>query len=1610
MNDQVPEVKNLVRSSLESIGDKLPILTLCKGLQFLASTSRSNKTHRVLVMNLMTHVLDSKESLQIPKDVADALVKMSVSEIVAEKTISSEWQNSANTLLIAATRHNPQISAKLLLENFPQGKIPHYFIVKAMADFAQRYPKDFLPYLKDIMSRTLPLLGLLKHDNMKWVFAAALGRWSEAVVRVSLDYPEEEVDPREYSASVRAALQHGITDWLPSKQQKIRLVFAQGLGYMCYIVDPEEFIKVIPKLIPEMVKLLKKEKSEQRPVSEGIRHMARVIMRDCPQIMEEHFEAFLTTVHASLVATYKNEKYEKWEENFNELCFAIVHTTNTMQYIDRVISFIQKQIASPTPAIKIASLKLFDIMIQNCDEILQPYKDQLVSSLLMTYNPKEMTTNILYVFVDCVRSMAEFNYLQSRGGTELIQVVITGSSITDAEVEESKKGKDDKKKSLQEKTRDKCDKILTEMTSGSYAEQMDDVLWPFLMESFVSPQFSHAFVILCKSISDIAKRKKNHSNFIIQFDKEANLPKPDQLFARLIVALSSPFERNESGVNILRALYCLSPNLSPNLVDPCTKRLPQMKKEFLDAGNGENSGFDQDRWENAILSFVKLAIESVDDDQWNVSIGDALLKQAEPLYNIYPERKRFLLTVVGLIIQRTTYKEFVIRGISGIFNATNHKNECERLGCARGLGQVSQTHTDSVLSKLSTVVQTKEQKRGFFSKSADQPITMEAKATALLCYAYLCRLTPPDLLKSRVDVHVIANIIPTLRAGGLSAQKLPFLLKETGLTCLNFIGEAVTPDRISDYKLKSRDELISIILEIMQPTTGKGKLPDDISKQNYQLILNGLETLITLISLPPKMSAETQSALQKQLYLLLDSNANGVEGAAIAQDDVMEELRNLLSTVLYCDLSQGNLGTMIDDLEKYILSTSTRARKNGSAILLFLLKEFATGISEEKPEIDIFHNAGKYIGSLVPRLTESNVEVRRNALDSIYVSLRIQHYLSSPNTELPDPIQGLISLRSLLDANEPEDKLKLSKELTVSLCNSINSSHLQDLLKSIIATFNDVEEDGANGSCFIFSGFIRFRGKELEKDVDQFVKVMIENMNRHASRPQVVKGLLVSIQSLAKHFPLPVISSLLSYPVPHSKEVISAYKELAKNKELTSIFFDHVIDLLNNSQLYDEKKATGSKPGVQIVSVPLIDSATAALHETLSASECQSVVDIYYSKLVITTILRVGSANGITVNPPVNDPQICIKNLLKCMGEDDIIAKIEQTSAFDQLLGPDFPEGIQTILEFICKYHQDRIRPMFDFVKDFVKRTYLGQKISATAAVSVLLNNIQNDREMVNDAVNCLLNRSGLEEPVIVKLYAIRGLAKVHKHPKEILHRFLVSIMTSLIAAIEDKDEGIILESMTAIQKIFEVADDEYASPHLLNLCIRLKPSFEKDSPELRASSIKLFGILSRFSKGEQSDALVNQFYESLPTILLHLRDPSDEVITACKETLCTIIQTFGRQKTVQVVQDIDTGKIRNASNFETFSKIFSEIWVSEFPERISETSMNTVRFFESRWPEIAAGACMVLGFMIATMNDEQKQRINLRHNCGGMIKLLKNQNNHIRETAAKILGLLYEA
>lgn len=95
-----------------------------------------------------------------------------------------------------------------------------------------------------------------------------------------------------------------------------------------------------------------------------------------------------------------------------------------------------------------------------------------------------------------------------------------------------------------------------------------------------------------------------------------------------------------------------------------------------------------------------------------------------------------------------------------------------------------------------------------------------------------------------------------------------------------------------------------------------------------------------------------------------------------------------------------------------------------------------------------FLNCGRIIGEILPRVTEKVIGIRRIALNIIYVTLRIQHFLKSGSSaDLPDYVQKLGPLRQQVGATEPDELFAFAKQLSAILCAAVSLNIILVLIK-----------------------------------------------------------------------------------------------------------------------------------------------------------------------------------------------------------------------------------------------------------------------------------------------------------------------------------------------------------------------------------------------------------------------------------------------------------------------------------------------------------------------------------------------------------------------------------
>lgn len=208
------------------------------------------------------------------------------------------------------------------------------------------------------------------------------------------------------------------------------------------------------------------------------------------------------------------------------------------------------------------------------------------------------------------------------------------------------------------------------------------------------------------------------------------------------------------------------------------------------------------------------------------------------------------------------------------------------------------------------------------------------------------------------------------------------------------------------------------------------------------------------------------------------------------------------------------------------------------------------------------------------------------------------------------------------------------------------------LVTTLLATLSDFDEEGAGGSCVVLNGLVRVRGAELEKETPNLVKSIVESMIAQEKRTQIFNGLQHAVRGLARHFGLASMNALVSHKVPHSqyvpffysiytlyyRQVIRSIQVLSSDKNLTSMFIDFLVDIMNNGQIFEERRGKGDV--METVPTHLSCSSTAALHELLEMSEVGAIAKDNYAKILGTILLRVGASNAISSDAPTKYLQL----------------------------------------------------------------------------------------------------------------------------------------------------------------------------------------------------------------------------------------------------------------------------------------------------------------------------------------------------------------------------------
>lgn len=1659
-HDKESKVAASIKEALIDVGRHQPNL-VCSSIHEFLRNPNIERPHRIVLLLTLNQVVEIRRD-QINPHLAQGLIALCMHEMLHSQEVIPDWQLAASNNLVSLGQRFGDDVLDALFSRFPPGAVPHYFVIKTLGQLFATHPLVTVHRLKVVLARVLPILSSINKEAMQWVFATAIGQFCAAAMDFVANKGQDVVALDSIASDMFPAYEILFNRWAKSRERRVVLASMQAIGYIMAMLPLAQYEQQIPKLIPVVLQLwrVKEPIGDSLPITLGMFQIILKANKDNAYALQPLLPQMMQLM-TTMVCTPFEETDGAATKNHNELLRCIEYLAR--QYVDSVIGFLLQRLdpskKENTVHLRVGTLEIFKHLITRMASSLNERKSLFVAGIKPLLKT-EKSNSVKKYMNQVIISMAQHDYLGLEGGQEIIEWVVLNSSISDAEIADWERKRAEKAQKKKEEAgsekvspaevRQACDDLLALATST--IPTMEPVLWPFLLELIVAKQNAGAIGILARCIGHLAlkQRTEGQPTFFVDWDRAVNLPKPQALIARMLVAVCRPHGRTNPGVNLLRCLAAMGPMLHPNVEQMWDSALPRLVDYVQDS-----SKFVVETWEDLVLRLLSETIRLVNDPNWTRTLGQFYTEQLD-VYENDPELKRLCMKHLGLVLQKTEEKRFIRESLATLFDKTQASNSAEREGCAQAYGYCSTTHLDITVDMLTARINEQPpepEKKGLFGglfSSAPQ-VDQSRRNLVFLCFGYVAAYAPVELIPSRAEVTILTPLKPIWRQAKTLETKLCVV------KTIDLIGKALHPSRLtSPYVLPSRDELVDLVLDYIAPVVKKSKKEVVIDREaeksvTHELRAAGLVAIATLALLPPRVSPDVQNSILQRTRHFLDlkvvtgkdgkdkedkeAKEKGLEDQRKALKEIFAKFGVTYAALMFMNTTEEALSNLMRSVEDYTSSADPDHRERSTRLILYLLSKFfeykGTREGRELPPEPAkrLSSLGHWVGLMVPRLCDPVLGVRKAAVECIEQLLFVNHvlHLSHDNPgidvskiEHPDDLLPIFDIRDKIDTSVLNEQFQLVHDVAQVLCRTIPKDDLPDLILSSLPGLSDPELNASAGVCVYLNAITSQRGAEVGEAIPDLVNGIGAALQK-IQHAKTLNGTLHALKNLASHHLSAVVDELLKTPkLPHPEHVVKSFQAIAKDGQLVVQMLAHVCDVMNNSVLYkDTPKARLSEHRAM--------SATAALADILGEPAVADVLRAKYAPIVGTLLMRFGTsvnqkyfpvagAHEGKDNKGSNEPQsspasdlcvLALRSVISLGGEERIEQQLDSNNAWSMLSHTeDYPQGIQFVARGIFMQRPEHMAGLYAFLVTFMQGNYDGQRLVSAAVLAEMVAHCGNNAQLVEAVINTLLG--SLLDPV-VKIMCIRGFGNIVSAGVEMVNRYSQTILDALLSAVDSQEEAVALEAMNGLAKVFDLVDENRVAPVLVNLCNRVRPAMESTNGKMRAAAFNLFGTLWHFGQKGARDTFFNQIHANFPLLILHCNDEEDEVKQACKKALRQLGPLMRFDPINELFQSPNLDPQR-ALRYNYFLDELCKLIVRAYPERINYMVMQGVNAFKSTWSWQRANAVLLVGFLLGNLPVEDRKKSNLNPGmvAASLIQLLQDKSGAVRKATAETMALLH--
>nr|XP_038030602.1 maestro heat-like repeat-containing protein family member 1 isoform X2 [Anas platyrhynchos] len=1624
--DKEPLVQEQIYNALCYLGESEPEEILHSCDEYLRQHDKLAYPHRVIILKAMETVVRNNIG-SLDKSTAKVVIFLASNEMTKSKEVIRDWQQAASSVLVAVGQRFINKVMEEVLTKFQPGILPHYFIVQTFANLSVSNVFGMVPFLNSILGTMLPMLGMAKQDHMKSVFCYALQHFSESIQEylANLDKaPDPTVRKDTFSNEIFSAYEVLFNSWLQHREAKLRLAVVEAMGPMSHLMPSEKLEEQLPKLIPGILALYKKH-AEAFYISKSLCQILEASVNIGSRSLDVQLDALLGTLHPQICAP-ADPFVPLTVKNHTEVlrCFTVL----ACSFPDRVLAFLLPKLESSNERTRVGTLLIMRQIINSAPSQMEIKKPFILSSMKLPL--QDSNDKVKRAVVQVISAMAHHGYLEQPGGEAMMEYLVRQCALP-SEAQPKKQPLD-----ADDLTSDSVQSISvnTLFLLSTTVDRMNNVLWPYLLE-FVTPiQFTNALTPLCKSLMYLAMKKQEEGENanLIRYDLNGNLPSPYALTTRLLVVSSQPYAGDCRGAAALRLLHVLQYSVHPALEQLWSKRVPALVEHIEE--NTEKC-LCQKEWEEKLLLFLQETLAAVSDNTWICHFVTEMCRQLN-CYNGFPLEKNFLYKCIGTTLGACVSKDLVQKQLQELLETARYHEEAEREGLASCFGICAINHLEETLAKLEDFVRSDVFKKsvGLFSifKDRSDNEVEKIKSTLILCYGFVAVHAPKELVLSRIEADILKNIFQyfNTKVLGIKVETKDLTLKLCLIRSICMISQAIhNGGKCGDFVFSRKAELVAQMVEFIKA--------EPLDAMRTPVRQRAMVTCTYLVALEPHLSDPDRTelidtCLASVLALPPDPGPerDGISSDALHKEilygDTLSALKDLLKSLLQRNLTPHGLQDMFAHLGPWIKSNKEQERQRAVEISAALLDFYLAKLNVST--VVPFYNLGVLIALFSPRCSDSLASVRQHAVDCVYCLLYIQLcYEGFARDHTDEMVEGLKALKKGLEEPDFTVLFHTCHNIAMVVGKRVPPEQLMSLLLAMFEGLADPDKNCSRAATVMINSLLKERGSVLQEKVPDIMSI-IHSKLQEVDEEHIRKAAQQTVYILASQHKSVVVSSLLGSALPFDSHTCAMWRSLAAEPTLTSQILEQLLEKVNRDVPYKESKCFLLGSGSERIATPLPLAATCALYEIMSAPESGAAVLGLYAPLFVTLLLRVSCTVGVQLPKSLQSrerrssslspaprslhPCSCAVETLKVMlargGSEAVTKAVGSAGGWDLMASPErHHDGIAVLAGAMARHAGPRLPLIVKNLVPTLSSVFDSQRITTTAFFAELLNsNVVNDLMLLETVMDNMTGRQ--KDPcLLVRMLALRGLGNISSGSPEKVRKHGAKLLASMVNGMDDKDDPhnlVALEAMSSLSKLLDHLEERDIQSMLLHIAIRIRPFFDSEQPDLRQSSIVLFGNLTKFSE-EDCEAFFEQILNGLVTLLLHLQDPKPEVVKACKFAL----RMCGPNMGCEGLCDMFLNHLREdrSLHYGEFMNNVCKHLMQSYPEMLNRLISTNLFYFKSNWVDIRAAAPMFIGFLVLHVDEDHCQQVDLDQLISALNLLLKDPVPAVRMKVAETLGRL---